>query len=184
MSKRSRKRGWLPCSLGVLRETLRNLARQAGQVLRREPVPIEIVLVDRTRRRGIRRDVSATVRRLNRLLGDQAPAGVVIVVQQVIPPGKHLAGCCQVVRTAERGQLAVVRLALQVGGRRLSPDELLSTLVEQYLGLAFQQSGGASVLVPINLDPPEDGAAPTRSASLPPSPFGQPSAEGQTGNGS
>jgi hypothetical protein len=151
--------------------------RNSGQLLRREPVPVEIVLVDRTRRRSIRRDISATVRRLNRILGDQMPAGVVVVVQQVIPPGKHLAGCCHVVRTAERGQFALIRLALQVGSRRLTPDELLSTLVEQYLGLAFQQSGGASVLVPIDLDPPDEPAAGDKPSSLPRSPFGPQASE-------
>ena len=172
MSKRSRKRGPVLRALSATTAAVAELVRRTVQILRREPVPVEIVLVDKVRRRAIRRDITATVRRLNRLLADQAPAGVVIVVQQVIPPGKHLAGCCHVVRTTERGQFAVIRLALQVGGRRLTPDELLSTLVEQYLGLAFQRSGGASVLVPIDLEPTDDGEAGARSVSLPESPFG------------
>ena len=179
MSKRSRKRTSLRSSLSAVRKTIYLLVQRAGRIVRREPVPVEIVLVDHGRRRAIKKDISATIRRLNRLLADDAPTGVVVVVQHLIPPGKHLAGCCHVVKRPERGQFAVIRLALQVGGRRLTPDELLSTLVEQYLGLAFQKSGGASVLVPIDLDPPDDGPAEPKPTALRPDPFGP---QSQTGH--
>ena len=172
MSKRSRKRTLARSAFKAISQTILALARRTGQIIRREPVPVEIVLVDHSRRRAIKKDISSTIRRLNRLLAEDAPTGVVVVVQQVIPPGKHLAGCCQVVNRPERGQFAVIRLALQVGGRRLTPDELLSTLVEQYLGLAFQKSGGASVLVPIDLDPPDEGPAEPKPTALRPDPFG------------
>ena len=172
MSKRSRKRTFVRQAFIAVKGTIVTVARRAGQIIRREPVPVEIVLVDHSRRRAIKKDISTTIRRLNRLLAEDAPTGVVVVVQQVIPPGKHLAGCCHVVKRPERGQFAVIRLALQVGGRRLTPDELLSTLVEQYLGLAFQKSGGASVLVPIDLEPPDDGPAEPQPTALRPDPFG------------
>jgi len=172
MSKRSRKRTSVRSAFTAVTSMILSLGRRAGQIIRGESVPVEVVLVDHSRRRAIKKDISSTIRRLNRLLADDAPTGVVVVVQQVIPPGKHLAGCCHVVNRPERGQFAVIRLALQVGGRRLTPDELLSTLVEQYLGLAFQKSGGASVLVPIDLEPPDEGPAEPKPMALRPDPFG------------
>lgn len=120
---------------------------------RRRSIPIQVLVADRARRRTIERDLSTGLRRLRRALGEQFPTGVAVVVQQVICVDRPLAGCYQMARSPGGTEFALVRLALQVDGRDLQTDELLSILAEQCIGLAVHQAGGAGVLIPVDLEP-------------------------------
>lgn len=138
---------------------------------RRRTAPIEVLVKHRAHRRAIERDLRSGLRRLKRALGEQFPVGVTVVVQQVICTERQLAGCYQLAHHPDRSGFALIRLALQVDGRQLATDEILSVLAEQCIGLAVQQSGGFGVLVPIELDtvrPAHDG----RRDALRPDPFG------------
>lgn len=137
----------------------------------RRPVPVEVLITDRTRRRSLQRDLRDSLRRLGRVLGAPLPAELAVIVQQVITAERQLAGCYQVGQRPDGTRFALVRLALQVNGRRLSPDELLAALAEQCIGLATQHS--TSVLVPIDFEPGQP-APPTdvrRLSALRPDPL-------------
>ena len=116
------------------------------------PAPIQVIVKDRSHRRAIERDLTAALRRLRRALGPAFPSDVVIVVQRVIRTDRQLAGCYQLARHAEGTCFALIRLALQVDGREIPMDEVLSVLAEQCIGLAVQQAGGVGLLVPIELE--------------------------------
>src|SRR6266536_5245281 len=118
---------------------------------RHRAIPIEVLVKHRAQRRTIERDLQSGLRRLRRALGEQFPSGVTVVVQQVICADRQLAGCYQLAHRPEGPGFALIRLALQVDGRQLPPDEILSVLAEQCIGLAVHQFGGAGVLVPIEL---------------------------------
>ena len=134
-----------------LLSTLRSAVRAYRERLR--AVPVEVLVKHRAQRRTIERDLQSGLRRLRRALGEQFPSGVTVVVQQVICAERQLAGCYQLAHCPEGSGFALIRLALQVDERQLSTDEILSVLAEQCIGLAVHQSGGAGVLVPIELGP-------------------------------
>jgi len=146
----------------------------------RRYVPVEVLLTDRTKRRALERDLRGGMRRLRRVLGAPLPAELAVVVQQVISAERQLAGCYQVGHHPDGTRFALVRLALQVNGRRLSSDEMLAALAEQCIGLATQHS--PSVLVPIDFEPtqaaqPTPAAQPSdvrRLAALRPDPLAPP----------
>ena len=117
----------------------------------RRAVPVEVLVVDRTRRRMLEQELRRGLRRLQRALGAPLPAGLAIVVQQIVATDRQLAGCYQVGQRSDGSRFALVRLALQVNGRWLTTDELLATLAEQYIGLASRDS--VSALVPIEFEP-------------------------------
>jgi hypothetical protein len=77
---------------------------------------------------------------------------VVVVVQQVICVDRPMAGCYQLARHTDGASFSLIRLALQVDGREIPMDEVLSVLAEQCIGLAVQQAGGVGLLVPIELE--------------------------------
>ena len=135
------------------------------------PAPIQVLVKDRSKRRTIERDVRAGLRRLRRALGEAFPSDAVVVVQQVICTDRQLAGCYQLTRHPDGVGFALIRLALQVDGRQLSMDEVLSVLAEQCIGLAIQQAGGVGLLVPIEIEPtgPSDDG---RVDALRPDPLG------------
>jgi hypothetical protein len=116
-------------------------------------VPVEVFVADVARRRVLERELRHALRRLQRALGAPLPAGLAVVVQQVIVADRQLAGCYQVGRRRDGTAFALVRLALQANGRRHSTDDLLAALAEQVVGLALQD-GGPSVLVPVDLEAP------------------------------
>ena len=120
---------------------------------RHRAIPIEVLVKHRAQRRTIERDLQSALQRLRRALGEQFPSGVTVVVQQVICADRQLAGCYQLAHRPEGPGFALIRLALQVDGRQLPTDEILSVLAEQCIGLAVHRSGGAGVLVPIELGP-------------------------------
>jgi hypothetical protein len=135
-------------AFGLL-STVRNAVRAYRE--RHRAIPIEVLVKSRAQRRTIERDLQSTLQRLQRALGEQFPSGVTVVVQQLICADRQLAGCYQLAHRPEGPGFALIRLALQVDARQLSTDEILSVLAEQCIGLAVHQSGGAGVLVPIEL---------------------------------
>jgi hypothetical protein len=98
------------------------------------------------------RELARALRQLQLILGELLPADLAIVVQHVIATDRQLAGCYQVGQRSTGTRFALIRLALQVDGRRLATDELLAALAEQCIGLATQLSS-SSVIVPIDLNP-------------------------------
>ena len=170
MSKRSRKAHPIVVKLRKASAPLVAAARFVGRHLPlRRRIPIEVVLADAGRRRTLKREVARTVRRLQRLLGGLLPDDIVVVVQQAIPAEAELAGCCQLAQRPDKRRFALVRLALQVSGRRLSTDEVLAALAEQCVGLALQQAPGIDVRVPIRLEPGESRH--DRRTAFPPDPL-------------
>ncbi len=170
MAKRSRK---VHPVVVRLRPVIGALAAVLRFVRRHLPLcrfPIEVVLADKTRRRCLKRELARTVRRLQRVFGELLPSDVVVIVQQAIPADRELAGCCQLAQRPNRPRFALVRLALQVNGKRLTTDEVLAALTEQLVGLALQQAPGIDIRVPIRLEPGDDGPA-ERRTPLPPSPL-------------
>ncbi len=157
---------------------LPHLGMQVCRSLRRwhrRRIPVEVVIADRSRRSTLGRELTWGLRRLRRILGDILPSTLAVVAQQVIATDHQLAGCYQVGQRPDGTRFALIRLALQVNGRRLTTDELLAVLAEQCIALATQGSG-PSVLVPIDLEPApahEAGQHPPRPADpLAPSPNG------------
>lgn len=134
----------------------------------RHRIPVEIVIVDAARRKTIRRELAWALRHLQSLMGDPVPADVGVLVQQVIPGQSEVAGCYHVGTRSDGGHFALIRLALQVRGKRLSSDELLAALAEQYIGLTCHGGKGSSVTVPIQLEPAGSGQP---DSTLPPDPL-------------
>jgi hypothetical protein len=140
------------------------------------PGPIQVLVNDRSHRRAIERDLTVGLRRLRRALGQAFPSDVVVVVQRVICTDRQLAGCYQLARRPDGVGFALIRLALQVDGRQIPMDEVLSVLAEQCIGLAVQQAGAVGLLVPIELESTRgsdggriDAARPDPLAPIPPS---------------
>src|SRR5437764_15136394 len=155
MSKR-RQRTWR--GAGWIRAVRRKLWSGFRWSLRRlglgyPRIPVEVLITDRSRRRALERELRAGLKRLQRVLVTPLPSHVAVVVQQVIRTDRQLAGCYQVSQSREGARLSLIRLSLQVNGRRASTDELLAALAEQCIGLAAQQGGGPSVLVPVEFEP-------------------------------
>jgi hypothetical protein len=129
---------------------------------------VEVLVADRTRRRIAERELRRGLHRLQRALGAPLPVELAIVVQQVIVTDRQLAGCYQVGQRPNGSRFALMRLALQVNGRRLTTDELLAALAEQYIGLATQEC--TSTLVPIDFEPGPPAES-RRLAALRPDPL-------------
>lgn len=140
--------------LGRLHTTYRCLwtrLRGIGRLIHPRPVPIEVIIIDRTRRRTLERDLRAGLRRIERHLGGLPFARTTVLVQQVLGSDPPLAGCTQIGRQPDGQDVALIRLALHVNGRRLGTDEILAVLADQCVALAFQRCGHPSVLIPFDL---------------------------------
>ena len=174
MSKRHPNR-FAPCRrrLATVHAWCAALLGRAWRAVRRwrRPVPVEVLVSDRTRRRALERELRRGLRRLRHVLGAPLPAELAVIVQQVIATERQLAGCSQLGQRPDGTRFALVRLALQVNGRRLSTDELLAALAEQCIGLASQ--GSTSVLVPIDFEPAPPAEA-RRLGALRPDPLAPP----------
>jgi hypothetical protein len=130
-------------------------AAVAGHVLRalrRRCVRVEVLVADPARRRALEREVRGGLRRLEHVLGTPLPREAAVLVQQVLPGERPLAGCFQTGLRPDGRRYARIRLALEVEGRPLSTDELLAILTEQCVGLADQENS-RTVLVPVELPP-------------------------------
>ena len=141
--------------LRAVRAQVLKIACRLWQALRRwrRSVPVEVLIADHARRRALERELRTGLCRLQRALGAQLLDDLAVVVQQVIQTDRQLAGCCQVGQRPAGRRFALIRLALQVNGRRLATDELLAVLAEQCIGLAMREGAGPSVLVPVELEP-------------------------------
>lgn len=173
MSRRNRTRSaWGAAWLAAVGARIASIVRRARQALCswRHPVPVEVLLTDRGRRRALEGELRAGLRQLRRALGTPLPANLAVVVQQVIRTDRQLAGCYQVGQREDGARFALIRLAVQVNGRRLSTDELLAALAEQCIGLMIHDGGGPSVLVPVEFEPasPAEGG---RLTTLRPDPL-------------
>jgi hypothetical protein len=117
--------------------SVRSALARAWLVLHRRPAtPIEVLVVDRTRRRGLERQLGVGLRRLERLLPPPTPGRLAVVVQQSIAGDPAPTGCVQVAELPDGTRRTVLRVALVVDGRRLTPDELLAALCDQWLAHA------------------------------------------------
>ena len=156
-----------------LRAAGRALAR-AGRWLARlihhHHVPIEVVIADDTRRRALKRELAGGVHRLQRIFGAALPTDVVVVAQQLIAKDRQPAGCFQVGMRQDGSRYAVIRLALQANGKRLSIDEVLAALTEQCIGILAQDA--RSVVVPIEFDADGGAGLPTELPGDPLAPAG------------
>lgn len=160
MSKRQRGRWrrritWVQAVATRLRQTAGRLWQTMCRRCRR--VQIEVMISDKEERRTLEWEVRRGLGRMQRVLGTPLPAELAVVVQQVVQSDRQLAGCYQFGQGPDGSRFALVRLALQVDGQRLGVDELLSVLAEQCIGLAIQQDGGFSVLVPVELNVAQPG---------------------------
>src|SRR5579872_3101004 len=116
------------------------LAQAIGGLFNRAGVPIEVVITDNARRRALTREISRKLRALQHILGTGIPDDVVVIVTHVIPRRRQPAGCFQVGMRPDGNRYAVIRLALQTNGHRLSTDEVLSTLTEQCIGVVAEDA--------------------------------------------
>lgn len=143
-----------PRLLAATRNILTRVACSLRQLVHRwqRGVPIVVLIADRPRQAALRRELDLGVRRLRRVLNETFPADIAVVAQQVIATDHQLAGCYQVGQRPDGTRFALIRLAWQVSGRRLTTDDRLAPLAEQCIALATQGSG-PSVLGPIDLEP-------------------------------
>ena len=118
---------------------------------RDDQVPIEVLLTNGSRRRKIERELRAGLRQLQHLLGPPSLVEIAVVVQHVITMDGQLAGCYQLRRRLDGSQSALLRVALEVNHRRLSSDDLLAVVAEQWIAIANLQDG-PSLLVSIEYE--------------------------------
>ena len=174
MSKRRSNRcrrwvRWLPAAGTRLRRGSHCMWRSLRRG--RRGVPVAVVIADQVQRRTLERELQAGLGRLQRALGQPWPPDTAVIVQQVVCTDRQLAGCSQIGQRPDGTCFALIRLALQVNGRRLRTDELLAALVEQCVGLALRHSGGPSVLIPFELEPAEPIERAARPSTLRPDPL-------------
>ena len=165
MAKRTRCTCFASRAAHTLFHLISSAAQGVMRLVRRTGVPIEVVITDDARRRALTRDIARMLRRLQKIFGASLPADVVVIVTHVIPRRRQPAGCFQVGMRQNGDRYAVIRLALQTNGHRLSTDEVLSTLTEQCLGILAEDA--KSVVVPTEYRPdggpeelPDDPLAP------------------------
>jgi len=118
---------------------------------RGDQIPLEVLLTNGSRRRKIERELRAGLRQLQHVLGPPSLVEIAIVVQQVITMDGQLAGCYQLRQRPDGSQSALLRVALEVNHRRLSSDELLAVVAEQWIAITNLQCG-PSLLVPIEYE--------------------------------
>lgn len=165
-------RRWVAAALARSTPALRQRWRRTRRW--HQPVPVAVLIADPAGRRALERELRRGLARLQHVLGVPLPAGLAVVVQQVISTDRQLAGCYQLGQHLDGRPFALVRLALQVNGRRLVTDEVLAVLAEQCIGVLTRQS--PSVLIPVELEPdPAERQPPTplRTDPLAPHPIGR-----------
>jgi len=118
---------------------------------RHNQVPLEVLVASGSRRRKIERELRAGVRQLQHILGPPSLVEIAIVAQQVITMDRQLAGCYRLGQRPDGSQSALLRVALEVNHRRLSSDDLLAVVAEQWIAITNLQCG-PSLLVPIDFE--------------------------------
>lgn len=126
-------------------------------------VPIEVLISSFWIRCSVERRLRRGVWRLQRIVLLPSTMDVAVVIQRTIVTERQLAGCYQISQRSDGSRFALIRLALEKDGRRVSTDEMLALLAEQYIALALQ-SAGPSLLVPIDLGPSSQSYAPHPAA--------------------
>lgn len=150
-------------------------AWRLARLRRFRPTPIVVMVADPLRRASLEYEVRCALRRLERVLGDATFASMTVVVQHSIHLEHAVVGCTHVGQHADGTPFALVRLALSLHDRDLCIDEVLAVLAEQCIGLAVQQAGGMSVVVPAAWTSPAStsaGTVPAGRDPLAPSPNG------------
>lgn len=157
--------------VGAARRLIRHMLSGLWAAAHGQPYcpPVEVLLAERARRRGVERHVRAALHRMRRALGPRFPSDAAVIVQQFVVTDRQLAGCYQISRHPDGTRIALIRLALQIDGRLLTTDELLAVLAEQCIALAMQ-SAGPGLLVPIDLVPSRSDD-PGRPPALRPDPL-------------
>jgi len=120
----------------------------------RRPIPVEVLFTDPNQRRTLEREVRRCLRQLHRALGPDFPVGLAVIVQQTVATDHPVAVCFHVRHQTGSASGALVRLALQIDGRRSTIDEILAALADACVSLAdhWNQSG---VLVPVAAATPQ-----------------------------
>ncbi len=118
---------------------------------RDDRIPVEVLVADGKRRRKIERELRASICQLQRVLGPPSLGEFAIVVQQVITIDRQLAGCYQLRQRPDGSRSALLRVALEVNHTRLSSDDLLAVVAEQWIAITNLQDG-PSLLVPIEYE--------------------------------
>jgi len=136
---------------------------------RDDRVPLEVLLTNGSRRRKIERELRAGLRQLQHVLGRPSLVEIAIVVQQVITMDRQLAGCYQLRQRPDGSQSALLRVALEVNHTRLSSDELLAVVAEQWIAITNLQDG-PSLLVQIEYESKQTSPE-KRAPSLRPDPL-------------
>jgi len=118
---------------------------------RRDQVRLEVLVSNGTRRRKIERELRTGLRQLQRVLSPPSLVEIAVVVQHVITMDRQLAGCYQLGQRPDGSQSALLRVALEANHTRLSSDDLLAVVAEQWIAIANLQDG-PSLLVPIEYE--------------------------------
>ncbi len=118
---------------------------------RDDRVSIEVLVTNGIRRRKIERELRAGLRQLQRVLGPPSLEEIAVVVQQIITMDRQFAGCYQLRQRPDGSQSALLRVALEVNRTRLSSDDLLAVVAEQWIAITNLQDG-PSLLVPIDYE--------------------------------
>ncbi len=118
---------------------------------RHNQVPLEVLLTNGSRRRKIERELRTGLRQLQRVLSPPSLVEIAVVVQHVITMDRQFAGCYQLGQRPDGSQFALLRVALEVNHRRLSSDELLAVVAEQWIAITNLQCA-PSLLVPIDFE--------------------------------
>ncbi len=113
---------------------------------RHDRVSLEVLVLvaNGKRRRKIERELRAGLRQLQHVLGPPSLVDIAVVVQQV-------AGCYQLGHRPDGSHSALLRVALEVNHTRLSSDDLLAVVAEQWIAITNLQRG-PSLLVPIEYE--------------------------------
>lgn len=112
------------------------------------PTVVEALLGDPAQRCTLEREVRRCLRQLHRALGPDFPVGLAVIVQQTVATDHQVAVCFHIRHQTGRASGSLVRLALQIDGRRRTIDEILAALADACVSLA-DPSSQPGVLVPV-----------------------------------
>lgn len=125
-----------PVARGVFVVVLAVVAGYAAWwALRPPPFPVAVLAGNATVRLRWRRLLGNTVRHLQGLVGTPTGAGMALLLVEWLPDNQR-ATCMPIRRRSDGQAVRLVCLALSVPERRLTADEVLAALAEQYLACA------------------------------------------------
>ncbi len=120
-----------------LGSTIGKLAAQACRAYRKRSarLSIQFLVADDQARRDLEPCLRAGLARLARATELSLPRETAVLVQRTIGRDGQTPGLNQTLPLPDGGRRVLLRLALEVEGQARTSDQLLSTLVEQYIGL-------------------------------------------------